>query len=203
METTVYTLDGKEKGKVSLPGNFETKVSAALMHEVITAYQANQRAGTHSTKTRGEVSGGGRKPWKEKGTGNARSGSNRSPLWRKGGIIFGPKPHGYYQNISQQKRKLALFMALSEKAKSGDIIVVDQIAVNEPKTKEIATILKNLKLEGMNILVADGKIDPKFKMAGRNIPGLIMTEARNLNSYTIMWAQKVVFTAAALEQFNK
>ena len=188
METTIYTVQGKEKGKISLPGIFETKVSSALLHEVVNGYMANQRSGTHSTKTRAEVSGGGRKPWKEKGTGNARAGSNRSPLWRKGGIIFGPKPRDYSRNVPQQKRQLSLKMALSVKASSNDIMVVDSFAVAEPKTKKLAELLKNLKLNDMSVLIVVEKIDANLKVASRNLQDL--------------WAKKTVFTSSAIELLN-
>lgn len=201
METTVFNTKGKETGKITLPGLFETKVSSALLHEVVTGYLANQRAGTASTKSRGEVSGGGKKPWKQKGTGNARSGSNRSPLWRKGGIIFGPKPRDYYQRLPQQKRNRALQMALSIVARDGDLVVVEDIAVKEPKTKLVAEVLKNLKLSG-NIVLVVAKADATLKRAARNIPGLVVTEAKNLNTYEVLWPEKIVATKSAIESMN-
>jgi len=202
METTVYNLQGQETGKINLPPVFETKVSPALLHEVINGYLANQRSGTHSVKTRAEVSGGGKKPWKEKGTGNARAGSNRSPLWRKGGIIFGPKPRDYSQNISQQKRRKSLEMALALKAKGNAVVVIDGMAVSEPKTKKIVEILKNLKVSGGNIVLAVEKTDTNLKLASRNVPGLIVIEARSLNAYQVMWAKKIIFTQGAIGQLK-
>lgn len=202
METILYTVDGKQKGTVSLPPVFDTKISSALLHEVVTGLLANQRAGTHATKTRGEVSGGGRKPWKEKGTGNARSGSNRSPLWRKGGIIFGPRPHGYYQNISQQKRVQSLCMALTAKAQGGNVVVIDDVVLSEPKTKQIAALVKSLKLNGSSILLVVDTATDALKRACRNYPLLVLEEARNLNTYQVMWANKLVLTAKALEHVS-
>jgi large subunit ribosomal protein L4 len=202
METTVYNLQGQETGKINLPPVFDTKVSPALLHEVINGYLANQRSGTHSVKTRAEVSGGGKKPWKEKGTGNARAGSNRSPLWRKGGIIFGPKPRDYSQNISQQKRRKSLEMALAIKAKGNAVVVIDAMAVSEPKTKKIVEILKNLKISSDNIVLAVEKTDTNLKLASRNVPGLIVIEARSLNAYQVMWAKKIIFTQGAIGQLK-
>lgn len=203
MNTSIYNIAGKETGKIELPGLFETKASPDLLHEVITAYLASQRAGTHSTKTRGEVSGGGAKPWKQKGTGNARAGSNRSPLWRKGGIIFGPRPKDYGVRISKQKRRLTLHMALSEKLKENNIIVLDGLKLEEIKTKKIAEMLKNLNITGSKVLLAVDKTDNKLRLATRNVPGLLLTEAKNINAYEVMWAKKVVFTQGAIEQFGR
>jgi large subunit ribosomal protein L4 len=202
METTVYNVQGKEVGKMDLPALFETKVSRSLLHEVVTGYLANQRAGTHSTKNRGEVSGGGRKPWKEKGTGNARAGSNRSPLWRKGGIIFGPRPHGYRHDISQSKRSLALWMALSVKTKEGSMIVVDGLAIEEPKTKKVIEILKNLKAENGNVLFVAEKIDAKLKTASSNVQGLFLEQAASLNTYQVLWSKRIVITSGAIEKLK-
>lgn len=202
MEAIIYNQQGQETGKINLPSVFETKVSESLIHEIVTGYLANQRSGTHNTKTRAEVSGGGRKPWKQKGTGNARAGSIRSPLWRKGGIIFGPKPRDYSKSIPQKKRQIGLKMALSVKAGAGDLIVIENAVVSEPKTKKIAEILKNLKIENENILLVTDKIDANLKLAARNVRELDVAEAKNLNIYQVMKAKKIVFTSAAIEQFK-
>ena len=150
---------------------FETKVSRPLLHEVVTGFLANQRAGTHSTKTRGEVSRGGAKPYKQKGTGNARRGTNRSPLTRKGGIIFGPRPHTYKQDISQSKRTIALNMALSIKMKDGNVIIIDELTIDQPKTKKVTEIIKSLKVGNKNVLFVADKIK-NIKTASSNIQGL-------------------------------
>ncbi len=196
-------MAGKEKGKVELPGIFETKVSTALLHEVVQGYLSNQRSGTHFTKTRSEVSGGGSKPWKQKGTGNARAGSNRSPLWRKGGIIFGPRPRDYSQNISQQKRRQSVNMALSSKFQSGNVLVLEDLKIDEPKTKKAAEILKNLKVEGKRVLVGVEKDDGKLRRAMRNIPNVVLKEIKNLSAYEILWANKIILTSGAIEQLKK
>jgi large subunit ribosomal protein L4 len=202
METTVYNLQGQETGKINLPAIFETKVSPALLHEVVTGYLANQRAGTHSTKTRAEVSGGSKKPWKQKGTGNARAGSIRSPLWRKGGIAFGPKPRDYSQGLTQQKRRRSLEMALTIKAQENSILVVDGVAVSEPKTKKMVEILKNLKVGSGNVLLVVDKIEKNLKIASRNIEGLVIIESNNLNAYQVLWAKKIVLTQATVEKLK-
>lgn len=203
METAVYNLQGQETGKVTLPGIFDVRVSPALLHEVVVGFLANQRAGTAKTKSRGEVSGGGHKPWKQKGTGNARSGSNRSPLWRKGGIIFGPRPRSYFQNIPQQKRRLSLEMALAAKAKDGKVIVIDGFSVTEPKTKNVAEILKNLKLGGSRVLIVADKFETPVKRASRNVPDLVLAEAANINAYLVLWADTVLLTRPGIEKLER
>ncbi len=203
MDTTLYTLQGQEKGKITLPALFEAKVSPKLLHEVVTGYLANQRFGNHSTKTRADVSGSGRKLYKQKGTGNARAGSIRSPLRRHGGIIFGPKPHGYYQNVPRQKRQLSLTMALTEKVKNGSMKVIENITLAEPKTKQMAGILKNLKLNSGTVLLVVEKADDRLKKASRNIRDLVIAEAANINTYQVMWAATLVITSGAIDQLQK
>jgi large subunit ribosomal protein L4 len=199
MEMKIYSMDGKEKGSAVLPPVFETKVIPVLLHEVVTGYLANQRAGTHSTKTRGDVRGGGAKPYKQKGTGNARRGTSRTPLTRGGGIIFGPHPHGYTQNISQQKRVQSLCMALTVKAQGGNVVLIDDVTLAEPKTKNISALVKSLKLNGSSILLVVEALSDTLKRASRNYPLLVIEEARNLNAYQVMWANKLVLTTKALE----
>ena len=200
METTIYNVQGKEVGKINLPEIFETKVSRPLLHEVVTGFLANQRAGTHSTKTRGEVSGGGAKPYKQKGTGNARRGTNRSPLTRKGGIIFGPRPHTYKQDISQSKRTIALNMALSIKMKDGNVIIIDELTIDQPKTKKVTEIIKSLKVGNKNVLFVADKIEKNIKTASSNIQGLELEQAASLNTYQVMRARKLVLTSKAVDK---
>lgn len=199
MEITLYTQQGVESGKIDLPKIFETKISQPLLHEVIVAYNSNQRFGTHSTKTRGEVSGGGAKPWREKGTGRARAGSIRSPLWRKGGIIFGPKPRDYYQNISSKKRRQSLVMALSAQASNNNIIVLEDISLSEAKTKNMAEILKRLNIKkNTNTLIILNNISKEIKLASRNIKNLKVLDIDNINTYLVLWAKKLLFTKDSL-----
>jgi large subunit ribosomal protein L4 len=203
MEVSVYNIAGKETGKISLPKIFETKAKAELLHEIVISFLANQRAGTHSTLTRGEVTGGGAKPWKQKGTGRARSGSIRSPLWRKGGIIFGPKPRNYYSSMSQKKKQVALAMALNEKVAANDLIVVEDITVNEAKTKNVANILKSLKIEkGEKILLVADVISDKLKIAGKNIGGLVLERINSFNAYQVLWADKMIVTSKGIAEID-
>ncbi|GHT61768.1 50S ribosomal protein L4 [Endomicrobiia bacterium] len=197
METIVYSADGQKKGRIELPAFFNTEVSSVLLHEITTAYLNNQRSGTHKTKTRGEVSFSGAKPWKQKGTGNARAGQRNSPLWRKGGIIFGPQPRDYYTRISKRKKRLSLGMAFSAQLRNGNIIVVDSVKIDEVKTKKVVELLRNLKVEGMKVVFAISD-DAGFKMASRNIKNVVVENIKNINAYQVLWADKLVITPGAI-----
>ncbi len=199
----VLNKKGEKVDTVSLPADvFEVKASPALVHEVVTAYLANERRGTHSTKTRGEVSGGGIKPWKQKHTGNARAGSTRSPLWRHGGVIFGPKPRSYNQPVPPAKRRLALKAVLSSFVRDGKLRVIDDLAVAEPKTKRAAELLASLKLAPKSLLIVH-QIPEMLDRAMRNIPTVRLRLARDLTSYQALLADELVLTRAALDEITK
>ena len=202
MDTIVYTVDGKEKGRYELPTFFSTEIKTALLHEITTGYLANLRAGTHATKTRGETSFSGA-PWKQKGTGNARAGQRNSPLWRKGGIIFGPKPRDYYQKMSKQKRKLALSMAFANLVNENNLVLVDLIKIKEAKTKNIAMLLKNLKVDGRKVIIALPKKDEVVKVASRNIANIVVEQITNLNAYQVLWADKIITTPEAIDSIKE
>jgi len=202
METIVYNAKGQEKGRLELPAFFNTEVSSELLHEFTTAYLNNQRAGTHKTKTRGEVSFSGAKPWKQKGTGNARAGQRNSPLWRKGGIIFGPQPRDYYTKMSKQKKKLSLNMAFSAQLQNGNVMVVDSVKVDEAKTKKVAELIKNLKVSGKKVVFAING-DADFRLAARNVKNIVVENAKNINAYQVLWADKLIITADAIETLKQ
>lgn len=201
MEVEQINLEGKVIGKVKLPECFFQKTASGngvklnrhLVHEVIRAYMANQRSGTHSTLTRSEVTGGGRKPWKQKHTGRARAGTSRSPLWRKGGIIFGPKPRCYRIDLPQSKVKSALSQILEMKAEAGEVIVSEKPVLEKVKTKEVVKWMKNLSLPKNSLLVLDKK-DENLSRASRNLELFRVMEWRNLHPFHILQAKKVVFT---------
>jgi large subunit ribosomal protein L4 len=203
MDTIVYSIDGKEKGRYELPEFFNTEVKTALLHEITTGYLANLRSGTHATKTRGEVSFSGAKPWKQKGTGNARAGQRNSPLWRKGGIVFGPQPRDYYQKMPKQKRKLALNMAFSNLVKEDNLVLVDLIKFEEAKTKNVASFLKNVKVDGKKVIIALAKKDEVIKTAAKNIKNVVVEQIANLNAYQVMWADKIVTTPEAIDSIKE
>jgi large subunit ribosomal protein L4 len=199
----VLNVKGEKAGSVDLsPEVFGVKASPAVVHEVVTAYLANRRRGTHSTKTRGDVSGGGLKPWKQKHTGRARAGSIRSPLWRHGGIIFGPKPRSYFQPVSSAKRQLALKAVLSDFARRGRLQVIDAFSVTEPKTKQVAEIFKKMNWPEKTVLVID-EINPVLRRAAGNVAHLRLCRVANLNSYDALSADQLVLTRPALDILTK
>ncbi|MDR3274893.1 MAG: 50S ribosomal protein L4 [Endomicrobium sp.] len=198
METIVYDANGQEKGKINIPVFFGGEVSSILLHEITTAYLNNQRAGTHKTKTRGEVSFSGAKPWKQKGTGNARAGQRNSPLWRKGGIIFGPQPRDYYTKISKQKKRISLSMAFSAQFQNGNIIIVDSVKIDEAKTKKVSELIKNLKVEDKKVVFLIPN-DTNFKIAARNIKNIVVENIKNINTYRVLWADKLIITPEVID----
>jgi len=192
---------GKVKETVEIPESlkkyFDYKNAKYVLHEYIVAYLANQRQGTHSTKTRAEVRGGGRKPWVQKHTGRARQGSIRSPLWRKGGVVFGPKPRDYSVEIPKKKKTLAKYLSIAEKIKSNDLIVVDKLNLNSHKTKEALKILKNLNINSDKILFVDKSFDNNIKLATRNLQNVSLSRLQDLNAYIVLDNNKIIFTKEA------
>ncbi len=163
---------------------------------------ANKRQGTQSAKTRSEVRGGGRKPWRQKGTGRARHGSIRSPLWTKGGIIFAPKPRDYSFTVPKKIKRLALKSALSSKVQDNDLIVLDELKLDQPKTKEMVKVLENLKATGKALVVLDEK-DETVKRASGNIPGLKLLYTNTLNVYDIVNCEKFIITKDAVQKVEE
>jgi large subunit ribosomal protein L4 len=190
---------GKKVGEVDLdPGVFDVKVSVPAMHQVVVAGLAAQRAGTHSTKTRSEVSGGGRKPWRQKGTGRARHGSIRSPIWVGGGIAHGPKPRDHSVRVPKKMKRLALRSALTTAAREERLRVVDALPFDEPSTKAAMDVLDALELGGQ-ILVVLGGPDPVVEKSFRNLPNVRMCYSGNLGTHEVLYADWVLFTKDAVE----
>jgi large subunit ribosomal protein L4 len=203
LQAPLFSAAGESRGQFDLPESIFSPVgSRRVLQEVIVALQANQRSGTSMTKTRGLVSGGGRKPWKQKGTGNARSGSNRSPLWRKGGIIFGPQPRSYRTELDQSKRLLALQTALSEKAKASEIGVFEALTSEQSKTKEAQAMLKKAGISGKTLVVVDRQ-DAKVSRAFANIKDICFIDVAQVNAWQLMATRKIFFTKAALDELSK
>ncbi len=194
---------GNPNGSFEIPDNcIELEKGEQAVHDVVTAYLAGIRAGTASTKTRTEVSGGGAKPFRQKGTGRARAGSNRSPIWRHGGIIFGPKPRSYAKKVNKKVRTLALRRAFSERLKEGSVAILDSFPVSDAKTKTAAGILK--KTAGVqNCLVLLSTLNENESRALANIPKAELDLAQNANVYQILLHKKVVFTKDSIEVFLK
>ena len=200
---TIDILDaqGKKSGTRALSADiFEAPVSVPLMHQVVVAGLAGIRAGTHSTKTRGEVSGGGRKPWRQKGTGRARQGSIRSPQWVGGGVAHGPHPRDHSMRVNKKMRKGALRSALTDALTSGKLAVVSEIAFDEPKTKRATELLSALELHGKVLVVLaqptdEGAVEKSF----RNLADIKVAYAGGLGTYDVLWADRVLVTTAALD----
>lgn len=202
METKVLDIKGKEKGTCNLPDSlFAVKPNPTFLHEVITAFLANQRRGTADTKTRSEVSGTGKKPWKQKGTGRARQGSLRAVQFRHGGIAFGPTPHSYRQYLPAAKRRAALAMALSAKMAEGNVVVLDSLKLKEPKTNAFAQIMDVLSA-GRKPLVMDNFADENAALASRNIAGLCRVLPQDVNAYVVLNSTKVILTQEAVEKLT-
>jgi large subunit ribosomal protein L4 len=200
---TVYDNAGKESGQVELPESvFNVPVNAAVLHQAVRRQQANDRQGTHQTKTRGEVSGGGKKPWKQKGTGRARQGSIRAPQWRHGGTVFGPHPRSYEQKMPRKQRRLALKAALSAKSQEGALRVVEEITLEAPKTRVVAGLFDQLGA-GARTLFVIPEHDLMLEKSTRNLAGIKTILATNLNPGDVLIADTIVFTRAALTQVEE
>jgi len=196
-------IDIKDKnnatvGKINMNDDlFGMAARQGVIHEAVVNYLANQRQGTHATKTKGLVRGGGKKPWKQKHTGRARSGSIRSPLWRGGGIIFGPQPRDYSYKLPKKVRRLALMSAVYEKLSNGEVVVIDSLSLEKPRTKEIVSILKNLALDSKSVLIVLPEKDDAVVLSARNIPGVRVMRAMDLNVYDVVASRAVVMTKDA------
>ena len=203
LKTNVLDMSGKVVGEIELSESvFGITPNAAVVHDVVKNHLANCRQGTQSALTRAEVSGGGRKPWKQKGTGRARQGSTRAPQWTHGGIVFAPKPRDYSYTLNKKTRRLALKSALSAKATEQSIIVIDEIKMAAPKTAEFAKFLNAVGVQG-KALVITAEANENVVKSGRNIPGCEITFANLINVYDIVNAGKLVVDQAALAKIEE
>ena len=199
----VFNMAGQEVGTMALAESvFGAEINGAVLHAAVRAYLLNQRQGTQSTLTRTEVSGGGRKPWRQKGTGRARQGSTRSPQWTHGGIALGPKPRSYRTDMNKKTKRVALFSALSAKVAEGKLIIVDDIACTEYKTKTMVNMLKALNVDNRALIVLDA-VNPFTVKSCANIERVETTLATTINVYEIMKADKMVITAAAVKKLEE
>jgi len=200
-EREVRDINNKVTGSVNLPeGIFGLPVRKDILHTSVINFLANQRQGTHSTKTKGLVSGGGKKPWKQKHTGRARAGSIRSPLWRGGGIIFGPQPRDYSYRLPKNLKRRAVGEAFSAKVSDGAMTIIDAIAVEKPRTKDMVAILKNLGLAGKSVLIVLAEKDENILLSSRNIPGVKVSRVADLNPYEILKHETILITKGALDK---
>ena len=199
----VYNMEGKKVSDIELNDNvFGIEPNEAVVHSVLVNYLANQRQGTQSTKTRSEVAGGGRKPWRQKGTGRARQGSIRAPQWVKGGIALGPKPRSYKYTVNKKERRLAIRSVLSSKVLENNLVVLDKAEMKEIKTKDMVKALANLKVEGKTLILLPEKNENVQKSA-RNITGVKTTLVNTINVYDLLKYNKLVLTVDAVKKLEE
>jgi large subunit ribosomal protein L4 len=203
MKLTVKDITGKDQGELEVKFPLiENGAGTEAVQQTVVAYRAAQRMGTACTKNAGEVAGTNKKPWRQKGTGRARAGSFQSPLWRGGGVVFGPRPRDFTKKISRSTRQLALRKALSERLKAGDVLVVDDFKLTSPKTREFIGVLNALQLQGTTLVVSHG-VDKNLLLASRNVPGVELTTGDSLNTYQVLRSDKLVFTRGAFENIEQ
>lgn len=198
----VYNIKGSQVGEIALNDQvFGAKVNKALLHEAVIMQLASRRLGTVAVKTRSMVRGGGRKPWRQKGTGQARHGTRRSPIWTGGGIVFGPMPRDYDYNLPKKARRQALRSALSAKVEAGEMIVVDSLAISEPKTKTMVNILENLKANKAVIVTVEN--EDSVSKSARNIPGVLTLTSDGINVYDLLAHDHLVITKDAVSKVEE
>lgn len=201
-KVAVFNMEGKQVGEIELnEAIFGVEVNQDLMHKVVLSQLANRRQGTVATKTRGLVRGGGRKPWRQKGTGRARQGSTRSPQWVGGGVAFGPTPRDYSYRLPKKARRAALKSALSAKVATGNIVILDQLTMNAPKTKTMASMFNALNVQKPLLVTAEW--DTNVELSARNIPGAVVAKSIGLNVYDILNSQKLVMTKDAVTKLEE
>jgi large subunit ribosomal protein L4 len=199
MKLSIKNTKGASQGELEVKFPLiENSKGEQAVHDVVVAHRAAQRSGTACTKTVGEVAGSNKKPWRQKGTGRARAGSFRSPLWAGGGVVFGPKPRDFSKKVNKKTRQLALRKALSERIKSGDVVIVDDLKMAAPKTKDMVKVLEALQLDGTTLIVQPS-VDRNLMLASRNIPDLAVTTSDKLNTYDVLRPDKLVFTKGSFE----
>jgi large subunit ribosomal protein L4 len=203
MKLTVKDIQGRDQDELEVKFPLiENNKGVQAVHDVVTAYRANQRMGTACTKTMGEVAGTGKKPWRQKGTGRARAGSFASPLWRGGGVVFGPKPRDFGKKVNAKVKALALRKALGERLKAGDVKVVENLQLSDAKTKSFVGVLKALDLRRSVLVVAES-LDRNLTLASRNVPGVEVTTSAELNTYQVLKSHQLLFSRGALAQLEE
>src|SRR5882724_3831921 len=200
MKIAVKDTKGNSQGELEVKFPLvEGGKGTQAVHDTVVAYQAAQRMGTACTKNVGEVAGTNKKPWRQKGTGRARAGSFRSPLWRGGGVVFGPKPRDFAKKVGRKTKQLALRKALSERLRAGDVVLVNELKLDSPKTKDFLGVLSALDLKGSTLIVGQG-IDKNLTLASRNISHVALATSDSLSTYDVLRPNKLVFTRSAFEQ---
>jgi large subunit ribosomal protein L4 len=201
MKISIKDISGKSQGELEVKFPvIENAKGTQAVHDAVVAYQAAQRSGTACTKTVGEVAGSNKKPWRQKGTGRARAGSFRSPLWAGGGVVFGPKPRDFSKKVSKKTRALALRKALSARLQAGDVVVVDALNLTSAKTQDFVKVIDALNLDGTTLVVSNGEENLNLTRASRNVPYVEITTSDTLNTYDILRPDKLLFTKSAFEK---
>jgi large subunit ribosomal protein L4 len=200
MKIPVKDTKGKRQGELEVKFPLvESGKGTQAVHDVVVAYNAAQRMGTACTKNVGEVAGTNKKPWRQKGTGRARAGSFQSPLWRGGGVVFGPKPRDFGKKVGRKTKQLALRKALSERLRAGDVVLINDLKLDSPKTKDFISVLSALELKGSALIVAQAP-DKNLSLASRNVPNVALATSDSLNTYDVLRPDKLIFTRGAFEQ---
>ena len=203
MKLAIKDLKGNPAGELDVKFEvIETGRGTQAVHDTVIAFMAGRRSGTASAKTMGEVNGTGKKPWRQKGTGRARAGSFASPLWRGGGVVHGPKPRDFSKKVNKKVSKLSLRKALSERLKAGDVLVVDDLKLAAPKTKEFVGVLRGLGVDGGTTLVVVSGADDSVERASRNVLGVGLATGTSVNTYELLRYDKLVFTKEAFAQVD-
>jgi large subunit ribosomal protein L4 len=201
MKIAIKDIKGKSQGELEVKFELiEDGRGTQAVHDTVTAYRAAQRSGTACTKNVGDVSGSNKKPWRQKGTGRARAGSNQSPLWVGGCVVFGPKPRDFSKKVNNKTKQLSLRKALSERLKAGDVVVVNDFNLTSAKSKDFVGVLTALELDGGTALIVAGEIDKNLTLASRNVANVELTTSDTLNTYEVLRSDKLVFTKGAFEK---
>ncbi|MBS1271890.1 MAG: 50S ribosomal protein L4 [Candidatus Marinimicrobia bacterium] len=205
MKVDLYTVDGGNSGnQVELPANiFEVKPNDHLIYQAVVAEMANRRIRSHSKKTRSDKRGGGSKPWRQKGTGRARAGTIRSPIWVGGGIAFAPKPHKYKKRMNRKAKQSARRSALTYRAKEGEVYAIEDLQFEAPNTSRVATLLQDLGLADKKIVILTGEMEPNFYLSARNLHRVNVAEAANASTYDILDSEAVLITKSGLENLTQ
>jgi large subunit ribosomal protein L4 len=198
LEALHFTAAGQRKGSHVLPAEYDGVVNQWALHQAVRTYLNNQRHGTAATKTRGFVSGGNQKPWRQKGTGRARQGSTRAPHWPGGGTVFGPSPRSYRTDINRKVRQLARRSALNERAKNGQIYVIEKLEFERPKTSQLAGLMEKMEIGDKKVLVLTHGHRPEVYLSGRNLPDLEVMPYQQASAYDVLWADAVVVEEPAV-----
>lgn len=199
----IYNMDGKEIGTFVFNKKvFTGRVNRGALYQAVRMYNANRRQGNASTKTRGDVSGGGKKPWRQKGTGRARAGSSRSPLWRHGGVVFGPHPRDFHYELPRKIRTLAFLSSINSKLNEEKVMGIDAVTLKEPKTKMFKAVMDALKLDGKSLFIVDN-VDENLKRASRNLEEVSVKNYKDFNTMDVMISDNLVMSKAALEKLSE